>query len=78
MLRQLRKMRHLTQLELAEKINYNKSYISKIEKGNYKNVTITTIVDLAIGLEVNYLIVAAIFIMEELKRRKEKNRLAKY
>ncbi|EGT5419655.1 helix-turn-helix domain-containing protein [Clostridioides difficile] len=78
MLRQLRKMRHLTQLELAEKINYNKSYISKLEKGNYKNVTITTIVDLAIGLEVNYLIVAAIFIMEELKRRKEKNRLAKY
>ncbi|HBF0844924.1 helix-turn-helix domain-containing protein [Clostridioides difficile] len=72
MLRQLRKMRHLTQLELAEKINYNKSYISKLEKGNYKNVTVTTIVDLAIGLEVNYLIVAAIFIMEELKRRKEK------
>ncbi|HDN2514054.1 TPA: helix-turn-helix transcriptional regulator [Clostridioides difficile] len=78
MLRQLRKMRHLTQLELAEKINYNKSYISKLEKGNYKNVTVTTIVDLAIGLEVNYLIVAAIFIMEELKRRKEKNRLVKY
>ncbi|HEK4647629.1 TPA: helix-turn-helix transcriptional regulator [Clostridioides difficile] len=72
MLRQLRKMRHLTQLELAEKINYNKSYISKLEKGNYKNVTVTTIVDLAIGLEVNYLIVAAVFIMEELKRRKEK------
>ncbi|HBF5455233.1 TPA: helix-turn-helix transcriptional regulator [Clostridioides difficile] len=72
MLRQLRKMRHLTQLELAEKINYNKSYISKLEKGNYKNVTVTTIVDLAIGLEVNYLIVAAIFIIEELKRRKEK------
>ncbi|MDB3084803.1 hypothetical protein C4097_09615 [Clostridioides difficile] len=78
MLRQLRKMRHLTQLELAEKINYNKSYVSKLEKGNYKNVTVTTIVDLAIGLEVNYLIVAAIFIMEELKRRKEKNRLVKY
>ncbi|MCC0724217.1 helix-turn-helix domain-containing protein [Clostridioides sp. ZZV14-6104] len=78
MLRQLRKMRHLTQLELAEKINYNKSYISKLEKGNYKNVTVTTIVDLAIGLEVNYLIVAAIFIMEELKRRKEKNRLVRY
>ncbi|EQH19465.1 TPA: helix-turn-helix transcriptional regulator [Clostridioides difficile] len=78
MLRQLRKMRHLTQLELAEKINYNKSYISKLEKGNYKNVTVTTIVDLAIGLEVNYLIVAAIFIIEELKRRKEKNRLVKY
>lgn len=72
MLRQLRKMRHLTQLELAEKINYNKSYISKLEKSNYKNVTVTTIVDLAIGLEVNYLIVAAVFIMEELKRRKEK------
>ncbi|WP_343109834.1 helix-turn-helix domain-containing protein [Clostridioides difficile] len=72
MLRQLRKMRHLTQLELAEKINYNKSYISKLEKCNYKNVTVTTIVDLAIGLEVNYLIVAAIFIIEELKRRKEK------
>ncbi|MCC0690834.1 helix-turn-helix domain-containing protein [Clostridioides sp. ZZV14-6387] len=78
MLRQLRKMRHLTQLELAEKINYNKSYISKLEKGNYKNVTVTTIVDLAIGLEVNYLIVAAIFIMEELRKRKEKNRLVKY
>ncbi|MGO0884643.1 helix-turn-helix domain-containing protein [Clostridioides difficile] len=78
MLRQLRKMRHLTQLELAEKINYNKSYISKLEKGNYKNVTVTTIVDLAIGLEVNYLIVAAIFIMEELRKRKEKNRLARY
>ncbi|MGG5403772.1 helix-turn-helix domain-containing protein [Clostridioides difficile] len=78
MLRQLRKMRHLTQLELAEKINYNKSYISKLEKSNYKNVTVTTIVDLAIGLEVNYLIVAAIFIIEELKRRKEKNRLVKY
>ncbi|EGT4205562.1 TPA: helix-turn-helix transcriptional regulator [Clostridioides difficile] len=78
MLRQLRKMRHLTQLELAEKINYNKSYISKLEKGNYKNVTVTTIVDLAIGLEVNYLVIAAIFIMEELKRRKEKNRLAKH
>ncbi|MDN9164671.1 helix-turn-helix domain-containing protein [Clostridioides difficile] len=78
MLRQLRKMRHLTQLELAEKINYNKSYISKLVKGNYKNVTVTTIVDLAIGLEVNYLVIAAIFIMEELKRRKEKNRLAKY
>ncbi|MCM0737898.1 helix-turn-helix domain-containing protein [Clostridioides difficile] len=72
MLRQLRKMRHLTQLELAEKINYNKSYISKLEKGNYKNVTVTTIVDLAIGLEVNYLVIAAIFILEELKRRKEK------
>lgn len=72
MLRQLRKMRHLTQLELAEKINYNKSYISKLEKGNYKNVTVTTIVDLAIGLEVNYLVIAAIFIMEELKRRKKK------
>ncbi|MCC0752520.1 helix-turn-helix transcriptional regulator [Clostridioides sp. ZZV13-5731] len=78
MLRQLRKMRHLTQLELAEKINYNKSYISKLEKGNYKNVTVTTIVDLAIGLEVNYLIVAAIFIIEELRKRKEKNRLVRY
>ncbi|HFL2424862.1 TPA: helix-turn-helix domain-containing protein [Clostridioides difficile] len=78
MLRQLRKMRHLTQLELAEKINYHKSYISKLEKGDYKNVTVTTIVDLAIGLEVNYLIIAAIFILEELKRRKEKNRLAKH
>ncbi|HBF0594011.1 TPA: helix-turn-helix transcriptional regulator [Clostridioides difficile] len=78
MLRQLRKMRHLTQLELAEKINYHKSYIYKLEKGDYKNVTVTTIVDLAIGLEVNYLIIAAIFILEELKRRKEKNRLAKH
>ncbi|HFL3240774.1 TPA: helix-turn-helix domain-containing protein [Clostridioides difficile] len=77
MLRQLRKMRHLTQLELAEKINYHKNYISKLEKGDYKNVTVTTIVDLAIGLEVNYLVIAAIFILEELKRRKEKNRLAK-
>lgn len=71
-------MRHLTQLELAEKINYHKSYIYKLEKGDYKNVTVTTIVDLAIGLEVNYLIIAAIFILEELKRRKEKNRLAKH
>jgi len=48
-----RRLRSLTQTQLAEKIHISPSYLSKIECGNYhKSVSLTTIIAIAYGLDV--------------------------
>ena len=48
-----RRLRGLTQTQLAEKIHISPSYLSKIECGNYhKSVSLTTIIAIAYGLDV--------------------------
>lgn len=51
MLKKLRKKKRMTQLELAEKMRRNRSYISKLENQEYKDIGISTILDLSIALE---------------------------
>ncbi|CCL20327.1 TPA: helix-turn-helix transcriptional regulator [Clostridioides difficile] len=69
MLKDLRILRGLTQKELANRTNYSREYISDLERNKYKNITIPTIVDLSIGLEISPLLLACHFIDEELKKR---------
>jgi len=48
-----RRLRGLTQTQLAEKICMSSSYLSKIECGNYhKSVCLTMILTIAYGLDV--------------------------
>lgn len=48
-----RRLRSLTQTQLAEKICMSSSYLSKIECGNYhKSVSLTMILTIAYGLDV--------------------------
>ncbi|HBG7771255.1 TPA: helix-turn-helix transcriptional regulator, partial [Clostridioides difficile] len=51
MLKKLRKERGMTQNELAEKANYSRAYISDLENKRYKNINISTIIDLSLALE---------------------------
>ncbi|MBY1592433.1 helix-turn-helix domain-containing protein, partial [Clostridioides difficile] len=55
MLKKLRKKKRMTQLELAEKMRRNRSYISKLENQEYKDIGISTILDLSIALEEDFL-----------------------
>ena len=48
-----RRLRSLTQTQLAEKICMSSSYLSKIECGNYhKSVSLTMILTIAYGLDI--------------------------
>ncbi|MCC0782922.1 helix-turn-helix transcriptional regulator [Clostridioides sp. ES-S-0108-01] len=69
MLKDLRLLKGLTQKELANRTNYSREYISDLERNKYKNITIATIVDLSIGLEISPILLSCHFIDEELKRR---------
>jgi DNA-binding XRE family transcriptional regulator len=53
--KELRKSRHLTQSQLAEKLDLEKSQISKIENGKF-NLTLATInkIATALGAKVNF------------------------
>jgi HTH-type transcriptional regulator / antitoxin HipB len=53
--KELRKKKHLTQSELAEKLGMEKGQISKIENGKF-NLTLSTInkMALALGARVNF------------------------
>lgn len=53
--KELRKKKHLTQSQLAEKIGMEKGQISKIENGKF-NLTLTTInkIATALGAKVNF------------------------
>lgn len=49
-----RKLRQMTQIELAEKVNLSKSAIGRIERGKYnRGVSQTTLRDIAKGLSVD-------------------------
>ncbi len=52
MIKQVRKVQHLTQEELGKMVGVNKSQISKLEK-NTKNVTIATILKIFKALKTN-------------------------
>ncbi|MGX9757155.1 helix-turn-helix domain-containing protein [Clostridioides difficile] len=73
MLRKLRKHKGMTQLELAEKLGWNRSQISKLENGKYKDITISTIVDLSIALEEDFLYLCELYGKEEMAKRNKKN-----
>jgi len=49
-----RKLKGLSQMELAEKIGVSKSYLSKIEAPNYnKSFSLEILFDIAAALEIN-------------------------
>ena len=49
-----RKMRELTQEELAEKIHLSRSSIGRIERGKYNhNISISLLIDIADGLRID-------------------------
>ncbi|HBF0728733.1 TPA: helix-turn-helix transcriptional regulator [Clostridioides difficile] len=70
MLKKLRKERGMTQNELAEKANYSRAYISDLENKRYKNINISTIIDLSLALEIDFLELCRYYYEEELRRRK--------
>ena len=51
--RQLREQRRLTKAALAARCGLAPSYLSRLESGDYKSPTVTTLVTLAQGLEVD-------------------------
>ncbi|HDX6875806.1 TPA: helix-turn-helix domain-containing protein [Clostridioides difficile] len=69
MLKKLRKKKRMTQLELAEKMRRNRSYISKLENQKYKDIGISTILDLSIALEEDFLELCKYYKLQEIKRR---------
>lgn len=71
MLKKLRKKKRMTQLELAERMCRNRSYISKLENGEYKYITISTILDLSIALEEDFVELCKYYKLQEIKRRKK-------
>ncbi|EGT4599738.1 XRE family transcriptional regulator [Clostridioides difficile] len=71
MLKKLRKKKRMTQLELAERMGRNRSYISKLENGEYKYITISTILDLSIALEEDFVELCKYYKLQEIKRRKK-------
>ncbi|MCC0654256.1 helix-turn-helix domain-containing protein [Clostridioides sp. ES-S-0010-02] len=73
MLKKLRKKKRMTQLELAERMGRNRSYISKLENGEYKDIGISTILDLSIALEEDFTELCKYYKLQEIKRRKKQN-----
>ncbi|ENY8602402.1 TPA: helix-turn-helix transcriptional regulator [Clostridioides difficile] len=71
MLKKLRKEKRMTQLELAEKMGRNRSYISKLENQEYKDIGISTILDLSIALEEDFLELCKYYKLQEMKRREK-------
>ncbi|CCL53318.1 TPA: helix-turn-helix transcriptional regulator [Clostridioides difficile] len=71
MLKKLRKKKRMTQLELAEKMGRNRSYISKLENQEYKDIGISTILDLSIALEEDFLELCKYYKIQEIKRREK-------
>ncbi|EGT4635434.1 Helix-turn-helix domain [Clostridioides difficile] len=71
MLKKLRKKKRMTQLELAEKMRRNRSYISKLENQEYKDIGISTILDLSIALEEDFLELCKYYKIQEIKRREK-------
>ena len=48
-----RRLKNLTQVEFAKKINISTSYLSKIECGNYpKSVSLSVLIAIANGLDI--------------------------
>mgnify|MGYP001156710779 CR=1 FL=1 len=68
--RQLREQRRLTKAELAARCGLAPSYLSRLESGDYKSPTVTTLVTIAQGLEVDprELLVLAGFVPDDLDR----------
>ncbi|CCK98350.1 TPA: helix-turn-helix transcriptional regulator [Clostridioides difficile] len=71
MLKKLRKKKRMTQLELAEKMGRNRSYISKLENQEYKDIGISTILDLSTALEEDFLELCKYYKIQEIKRREK-------
>ncbi|AKP41220.1 MULTISPECIES: helix-turn-helix domain-containing protein [Clostridioides] len=71
MLKKLRKKKRMTQLELAEKMGRNRSYISKLENQEYKDIGISTILDLSIALEEDFFELCKYYKLQEMKRREK-------
>ncbi|HBG4934285.1 TPA: helix-turn-helix transcriptional regulator [Clostridioides difficile] len=71
MLKKLRKNKRMTQLELAEKMGRNRSYISKLENQEYKDIGISTILDLSIALEEDFFELCKYYKLQEMKRREK-------
>ncbi|MCC0743139.1 helix-turn-helix transcriptional regulator [Clostridioides sp. ZZV14-6044] len=71
MLKKLRKKKRMTQLELAEKMGRNRSYISKLENQEYKDIGISTILDLSVALEEDFVELCNYYKLQEIKRRKK-------
>ncbi|WKK93195.1 helix-turn-helix transcriptional regulator [Clostridioides difficile] len=61
----------MTQLELAEKMGRNRSYISKLENQEYKDIGISTILDLSIALEEDFFELCKYYKLQEMKRREK-------
>ncbi|WP_227437340.1 MULTISPECIES: helix-turn-helix domain-containing protein [unclassified Clostridioides] len=70
-MKKLIKKKRMTQLELAERMGRNRSYISKLENGEYKYITISTILDLSIALEEDFVELCKYYKLQEIKRRKK-------
>ncbi|MCC0751322.1 helix-turn-helix transcriptional regulator [Clostridioides sp. ZZV13-5731] len=71
MLKKLRKKKRMTQLELAEKMGRNRSYISKLENQEYKDIGVSTILDLSVALEEDFVELCNYYKLQEIKRRKK-------
>ncbi|WP_107572417.1 helix-turn-helix domain-containing protein [Clostridioides difficile] len=71
MLKKLRKKKRMTQLELAEKMGRNRSYISKLENQEYKDIGISTILDLSIALEEDFFELCKYYKLQEMKKREK-------
>ena len=68
--RQLREQRRLTKAELAARCGLAPSYLSRLESGDYKSPTVSTLVTIADGLDVDprELLVLAGYVPEDLAR----------
>lgn len=65
----IRKVKGMTQMEFAEKLNISRSYMSKIEKGT-KAVSIDLLVEIAVycGSSLDYLVFGKSIAPEQIKK----------
>lgn len=72
MLKELRKKKKLTQVELAKRVGCHRSQISRLENNEDRDLTLPIIIELeiALGLEEKYLV--NYFYKEYIKKRKTK------
>lgn len=68
--RQLREQRRMTKAELAARCGLAPSYLSRLESGDYKSPTVSTLVTIAQGLDVDprELLVLAGYVPEDMAR----------